>query len=91
MPRRHVKGSCSVKFDPPKNINYAASVVRIPALIPLEGLDNLVGVPILGHQALTQKGKEVGDLAVAFTAETQLSEAYCHHNNLYRDATLNAD
>lgn len=79
-------------FDTPKNINYAAQVIRVPVTVALPGLDNLVGVPVLGCQALTQKdGVAAGDLKVAFTAETQLSEQYASTNNLHRDATLNAD
>lgn len=78
-------------FDAPKNNNYAAQIVKVPATVDLKGLDNLVGVPILGHQSLTQRdGVEVGVLKVAFTAETQLSEAYASQNNLFRDNTLNA-
>lgn len=79
-------------LEAPKNINYSATVIRIPVTVELDGLDNLVGVPVLGHQALTQKaGKHVGELALAFTAETQLSHEYAHHNNLYREAGLNLD
>lgn len=81
-----------MKLDPPVNKNYAAQVVKVPALVDLLGLDNLVGVPVLGHQALTQKsGAAVGDLKVAFTAETQVSHEYAAANSLYRDAELNAD
>lgn len=81
-----------VKLDPPVNKNYAAQVVRVPATVSLNGLDNLVGVPILGHQALTQKnGVVVGDLKVALTAETQVSHEYAAANDLYRDSTLNSD
>jgi hypothetical protein len=80
-----------MKFDPPKNINYAAQVVRVPRLVELEGLDNLVGVPILGHQALTQKGKAEGDLVIAFTAETALSEQFARENNLFREPERNKD
>jgi hypothetical protein len=79
-------------FDAPKNANYAAQIVKVPVTVDLNGLDNLVGVPILGHQSLTQRdGVAVGDLKVAFTAETQLSEAFTSQNNLYRDSELNAD
>lgn len=79
-------------FDAPKNNNYAAQVVKVPATVDLKGLDNLVGVPILGHQSLTQRdGVEVGVLKVAFTAETQLSEAYASQNNLFRESELNKD
>ncbi|AAN12804.1 RNA ligase [Mycobacterium phage Omega] len=80
-----------MKFDPPANSNYACTVVKIPATITLSGLDNLVGVPVLGHQALTQKDKQAGELALAFTAETQLSEEYAAYNNLFRDSSLNRD
>ena len=81
-----------MKLEPPINNNYAAVVVRIPAVIDLPGLDLLVGVPVLGHQALTQRdGAAVGELKIAFTAETQVSQDFAYHNNLYRDATLNAN
>lgn len=80
-----------MSLEPPKNINYAATVVRVNHIVEL-GLDNLVGVPVLGCQALTQRdGVKVGDLKVAFTAETQLSHEYTAANNLYRDSSLNAD
>lgn len=82
----------TLTLDKPKNVNYAATVVRIPALVELEGLDNLYGVPTLGHQALTQRvGAELGQLRVAFTAETQLSHEYASKNNLYRESELNAE
>jgi hypothetical protein len=80
-----------MKLDAPKNANYAATVVRINTTVKLAGLDNLVGVPVLGYQALTQNDKEVGELAIAFTAETQLSEEYAGANNLYRESELNHD
>lgn len=80
-----------MKFDAPKNANYAAQIVRVHTIVDLDGLDFLVAVPVLGHQALTTKGIEAGELRVAFTAETQLSDAYCHYNNLYRHADKNSD
>lgn len=79
-------------IQPPANNNYAAIIVKVPATVDLKGLDNLVGVPILGHQALTQRdGVSIGDLKVAVTAETQLSETYAAWNNLYRESELNKD
>lgn len=81
-----------MKLEAPANRNYAAEVLRVPALVDLPGLDNLVGVPVLGHQALTTRdGRGVGNLMIAFTAETQLSDDYAHHNNLYRHADKNRD
>jgi len=78
-----------MKLDAPKNSNYAAVVVRVNTLIDLPGLDNLVGVPVLGHQALTTRGVQPGDLRVAFTAETALSKEYAYENNLNRDPLAN--
>ncbi|AQP30812.1 RNA ligase [Mycobacterium phage Maxxinista] len=80
-----------MKLDAPKNKNYAAQVVRVPATLELKGLDNLVGVPVLGCQALTQRDAKEGDLRIAFTVETQLSVDYAHYNNLFRDAERNED
>ncbi|QGJ94267.1 RNA ligase [Mycobacterium phage Hoonter] len=80
-----------MKLDAPKNKNYAAQVVRVPATLELKGLDNLVGVPVLGCQALTQRDTMEGDLRIAFTVETQLSVDYAHYNNLFRDAERNED
>lgn len=78
-----------MKLQPPKSVNYSATVVAVPAIVDLPGLDNLVGIPALGHQALTTRGIEVGDLRIAFTAETALSEEYACENDLHRDPELN--
>jgi hypothetical protein len=76
----------------PKNANYAAQIIRIPAVRTLDGLDNLVGVPVFGELALTQKAEaEVGQLRVAFTAETQLSDDMAAYSNLYRHTDKNVD
>ena len=67
-----------MKLDAPKNNNYAATVVRIHTIVELVGLDNLVGVPVLGYQALTTRGIEAGELVLVFTAETQLGMLMQH-------------
>ncbi|ATG86500.1 RNA ligase [Mycobacterium phage Finemlucis] len=81
-----------MSFDAPENANYAATIVKLPQGLLLDGLDNLVGVPMFGYQALTQKeGYELGALRVLFLAETQLDADYARENNLFREATLNRD
>ncbi|ALF00391.1 RNA ligase [Mycobacterium phage Archie] len=81
-----------MSFDAPENANYAATIVKLPQGVLLDGLDNLVGVPMFGYQALTQKeGYELGALRVLFMAETQLDTEYARENNLFREATLNRD
>ena len=80
-----------MKLDKPTNTNYAATIVEVNTIVDLNGLDKLVGVPVLGHQALTTRGIQRGDLRVAFTAETQLSEEYASWNNLFRESELNRE
>ncbi|MFE5290369.1 RNA ligase family protein [Nocardia sp. NPDC056611] len=80
-----------MKLDAPANANYAAVVARISAINPLAGCDNIVGAPLLGFQAIVSKDTAVGEIGIAFTAETQLSNEYARVNNLHRDPELNGD
>lgn len=82
-----------MKFDPIKNPNYVATIVRIEAsnLYPVEGLDNLVGYTKFGMQALVPKEGTPPGLYLLFSTEVQLSQAFAHHNNLFRDSLANAD
>jgi hypothetical protein len=78
-----------MKIDTPENSNYAATVVRLPKLLPLEGADNLVGAPLYGFQAIVSKDHQVDELGIVFPAECQLADAYCKENDLYRHAEQN--
>lgn len=80
-----------MKLETPKNPNYCATVFKIKAINKLEGCDNVVGTPILGFQAIVSNNTKVGDIGIAFTVETQLSEEFCKQNNLYRHTELNSD
>lgn len=80
-----------MKINPPKNPNYAATVVRVRHINTLANCNNVVGAPLLGYQAITSKNTQVGDLVLVFGAETQLSLEYASQNNLNRHAELNAD
>lgn len=78
-------------MNAPKNSNYAAVVVRIRQLKPLEGLDNLVAAPMLGNQALVDKGVQINELGIMFPPLCQLSERYTRENSLFRHSEYNAD
>jgi len=82
-----------MKLDAPENPNYAASVVQVSSMIPLENSDNLLGLQFFGYQAIVNKDMDiqVGDLGILFTAESQLSEEYTRMNNLFRHSDLNND
>lgn len=74
-----------------ENENYSATVIEITSLRGLDGLDNLMGIPVFGETALVSKDHEIGELGIVFTAETQLSEDFVKRNNLYRKSEFNDD
>lgn len=78
-----------MKLLEPENKDYAAYVVKLPEPVKLEGLDNLVGIQVLGSQALVSKDTDYGDLALVFTAGTQISEEFAYRNNLHRHGDRN--
>ena len=80
-----------MKLQKPENDNYAATVVSIHAITPLEGSDNIVGTPLQGFQAIVGKNTQIGDVGIVFPAETQLSPEFCYENNLYAHGNLNRD
>lgn len=80
-----------MKLTAPENANYAATVVRLKEVHPLEGSDNIVGTPIFGFQAIVGKDTTAGQLGIVFPAETQLSQEYCYENNLHDHGDLNKD
>ncbi|WP_326554640.1 RNA ligase family protein [Micromonospora sp. NBC_01813] len=80
-----------MKLNTPENVNYAATVVRVRRINQLANCDNVVGLPLLGFQAIVSKDTQVDDLVVVFGAETQLSLEYAAANSLHRHAELNAD
>lgn len=80
-----------MKLLEPENKDYAAYIVRLPEAVVLEGLDNLVGLQVLGSQALVAKDTDYGELALVFTAGTQVSEEFAYRNNLHRHADKNED
>jgi hypothetical protein len=80
-----------MKIDKPQNANYAATVVEIKNIIPLENCDNVVATTFFGFQAIIGKDNAVGTIGIVFPAETQLSDEYCYNNDLYRHGDKNHD
>lgn len=68
----------------PKNSNYAAVVVEIKTLIPLENCDNVQAAIIMGNQVIVSNDVKIGDIGLYFPLECQLSREYLSNNNLYR-------
>lgn len=80
-----------MKLNKPKNENYAAIVVEIKTLTPLEKCDFVQGAIIMGNQVIVSKDVKVGDIGLYFPLECQLSKEYLSNNNLYSDSKLNID
>lgn len=69
--------------------NYCAIIVKLNSTVKLEGLDNLVGAPILGMNALISNFYQTGELYVLLPTEVELSHEFCYENNLYDRHELN--
>lgn len=71
--------------------NYVATIVKLPELKAVSGLDNLVLATIFGYGCLVSKDTDKGWLYIFFPAESVLSQEFLSRNNLYRNSTLNLD
>lgn len=80
-----------MKLKKPENENYAAIMVEIKNVYPLEGCDNVQGTRIFGNQVIVSNDVKVGDKGLYFPLETQLTKEYLSNNNLYRNQELNID
>lgn len=80
-----------MRIKEPKNQNYAAIVVEIKTIIPLENCDNVQGAIIMGNQVIVSKDVKVGDIGLYFPLECALSKEYLSNNNLYNKPELNID
>lgn len=80
-----------MKLNKPKNSNYAAIVVEIKHLVPLEGCDNVQAAIIMGNQVIVSKEVKIGDVGIFFPLECQLMHTYMYENNLYNHSEKNKD
>jgi len=73
--------------------NYAALVIRVPELHKLPNSDKLYGINVAGISVVVDSSwlERVGELAVMFPAESQLSHPLTAYANLYRHSELNDD
>lgn len=71
--------------------NYKAIIAKVTETFPIQGADKIQVAKVLGETVIVGKDIEVGYVGILFLPGTQLSEDYCHHNNLYRDKEKNLD
>lgn len=71
--------------------NYVATIVKLPELKAVNGLDNLMIATQFGYNCLVGKDSDIGMKYIFFPAECQLSKEFLHRNSLYRKSELNLD
>lgn len=71
--------------------NYVATIIKLPPLEPVTGLDNLMLARVFGYGCLVGKDSDPDVPYVFFPAECELSPEYLYNNNLYRHQELNVD
>lgn len=74
-------------------INYAALVIEVPEPKKLPNSDHLYGIGVAGIEVVVDASwlERVGEKAVLFPAETQLSHPLAAFANLYRHQEFNDD
>jgi hypothetical protein len=73
-----------MKLNPPKNENYAATVVELKTFVDLPNCDNVKAALIFGNSVIVDKKSPIGEVGLFFPVETALSPEFLSNNNLYR-------
>lgn len=69
--------------------NYVATIVRLPELKAVNGLDNLMLATVFGYNCLVGKYSDPWMKYIFFPAECELSQEFLQRNNLYRHSENN--
>lgn len=69
--------------------NYTCQVIKLPPMLPVKGLDNLVEVVYQGNSVLVGKDYNPNEPYVFFPAECQISDKILKCNGLYRHSEKN--
>jgi hypothetical protein len=70
---------------------HKAIVAKIDRLEEIKGADFIQVAYVVGEVVIVNKEAKVGDIGVFFQPDLQLSEEFCHENNLFRDSSKNKD
>lgn len=71
--------------------NYAARVVVIDNLHPIEGADRIKRTVVTGNNVIVPRTTEIGSEMIYFVSGTRLNEEYCTENNLLDKTGFNKD
>lgn len=70
---------------------HKAIVAKIDKVEEIAGADTIQIGYVLGERVVISKSWQVGMVGILFPEGLQLSEDFCHHNNLHRSSEKNAD
>jgi hypothetical protein len=70
-------------------MSHKAIIAKVTQTIPILGADKIHIAIVLGERVIVSKDVVEGSVGVFFPVDVQLSEEYCHENNLFRKAHLN--
>lgn len=70
---------------------HKAIIAKIDKVEEIVGANTIQIGYVLGERVVLSKDWGVGDIGILFPEGLQLSEDFCHHNNLYRDSSKNVD
>lgn len=72
-------------------MGHKAIVAQITEVIEIPNADKIHLAKVLGESVVVSKEWGVGFEGILFPVDVQLSEDFCHHNNLFRHSNLNKD
>lgn len=72
-------------------MSYKAVIAKLDKIVPITGANTIQQGFVLGESVIVSKNWNVGDVGIFFTSDCQLSNDFCHYNNLFRDPNLNSD
>lgn len=71
--------------------NYAATIVEIKNIFPIEGADRIVRTNVEGNDVIISKDEKIGEKMIYFVSGTKLNPNFCKYNNLLTDKEQNND
>lgn len=71
--------------------NYVATIVRLPELKKVEGLDNLMVANVFGYNCLVSKDADKDIPYIFFPAESVIAPEFLSNMNYFRNKELNMD
>lgn len=72
-------------------MSHKAIVAVVTEVIEIPGADKIHVAVVLGERVIVSKDVGVGYVGILFPVDLQLSEEFCHHNNLFRHGDKNKD